>query len=235
MPVYCRSCRFAGFTSISRDQYVSQHGSMVMKTCNMTPMARPRIGTRILAATLVVAGSFAACIAIRYKLAQAHILPLSLTAKIDVHQGSIGIPGITKLYEATVTNTGLLPAVVERCSYTSDTNTAGTMVAYNIERWNASTGSWSLAFEFAKPSFCTPAPLSMGNTHWGHVLLWPGQSLSTQEEATAARGFKKGDTLRFVIVTEVSGETKHSYTYPTPPIVVDEQMLDNETPYRVAH
>ena len=108
------------------------------------------------------------------------------------------------------------------------------MVAYNIEQLNSSTGSWNIVHEFAKPSFCSPAPLSGGNTRWSYTSLWPGQSLSTGEEATAARGFTQGDTLRFVIVTEVTRGVKESNSYPTPSFVVDEQLPDVKTPHRVA-
>jgi len=62
------------------------------------------------------------------------------------------------MYEAVLTDYGPLPARMERCNYISDTMTPGTMVAYNIERWNQQSHAWITAMEFAKPNFCTPVP-----------------------------------------------------------------------------
>jgi len=195
-----------------------------------------RIGTRLVSAIVVVIGFWIGYIQVRHRLAYGHFAALTIHADIVVHDASIGIPGITKMYEAILTNYGVLPALVEQCSYMSDTMTPGTMVAYNIERWDPAKQVWTTMMAFAKPTFCTPVPLSMGDTHWTRSWLWPGQSLSTEEEATGARQpFKKGDTLRFVIVTDVTGAAKHRPSYPTPSFTLDEQMLDNETPYRVRH
>ena len=50
--------------------------------------------------------------------------------------------------------------------------------------------------------FCRPYPLGIVQAKLTSRLLWPGQSLSTGEEATAARdGFSIGDKPRFVIYT----------------------------------
>jgi hypothetical protein len=109
------------------------------------------------------------------------------------------------------------------------------MVAYNIERWNPAKRTWTKELEFAKSAFCTPAPLSMGNTRWVRSWLLPGQSLSTGEEATGAREpFRKGDTLRFVVVTDVTGRATRNSSYPTPSFTLDEQRLDT-VQYRVRH
>jgi hypothetical protein len=139
------------------------------------------------------------------------------------------------MYEATLTNYGLLPSSVEKCSYISDTSTPGVMVAYNIEQWDSTKHVWTRVLEFAKPEFCTPVPTSMGSTNWGRSWLWPGRSISTGEEATGARGFKKGDTLRFVVVSDVTGASTPRSSHPTPSFTLDEQVLDSETPFRVRH
>jgi hypothetical protein len=172
---------------------------------------------------------------IRHRLTYGQFTPIALH-DIVVHDASIGIPGITKMYEATPTNYGLLPVLVERCNYLSDTSALGAMVAYNIERWDPANHTWARVVEFAKATFCTPVPLSMESSHWVRSWLWPGQSLSTEEEATGARWpFKKGDALRLVVVANVAGSDKRSSSYPTPSFTLDEQMLDDETPFRVRH
>ena len=199
-------------------------------------MRRLRIGIGVLLAVVLAYCLWVTYAQVRHRLATGHFAVLGLHADVVEHRASIGIPGITKTYEATVTKYGLLPVLVERCTYISDTMTPGKMVAYNIERWDPQSHIWKTALEFAKPNFCTPVPLSMGETHWVRSWLWPGQSLSTEEEATGARQpFKKGDTLRFVIVTGVTGAARTRASYPTPSFTIDEQMLDSDTPYRVRH
>jgi hypothetical protein len=165
-----------------------------------------------------------------------HLIPIGLHADIEVHSGSTGIPGVTKTYEAILTNYGVLPASIEKCSYTSDISGIFTKLAYNIERWNSSRGAWETVETLASPDFCTPAPLRMANTRWDHLWLNPGQSLSTEEESTGARGsFRKGDKLRFVIVTEVSVPALNNASYPTQPFTLDEQVIDDGVPYKIRH
>lgn len=164
-----------------------------------------------------------------------HLAPIGLHADIEVHSGAIGIPGITKTYEAILTNYGMLPASIEKCSYTSDVSGIFTKVAYNIERWDAKQQVWIQAENFAKPGFCSPFPFSTANTRWGHLWLRPGESLSTEEEATGARdSFKKGDRLRFVVVSEVTNPDG-GHSYPTAAFTLDEQMVYDGVPYRVKH
>lgn len=106
------------------------------------------------------------------------------------------------------------------------------MVAFNLEQWHVANNEWVRVMEFAKPELCSPMVTSMGSTKWVRSLLWPGQTLSTEEEATAARGFRKGDTLRFAIATDVTGKSDPRPSYRTPPITLDEQSVDAGTDYR---
>lgn len=195
-----------------------------------------RAGRFVGPAVILIYVSWLASIHLHHRLSHGHFAEVGLHTDTLVHDASIGIPGITKMYEGTLANYGLLPAVVERCAYVSDTLTPGEMVAFNIERWDPKANAWSRALEFAKPAFCRPVPLSTMNTRWERSWLWPGQRLSTEEEATGARDiFRKGDKLRFVIVTEVTKGPGGRSAYPTPSFILDEQKLDNETPFRVRH
>src|SRR6266540_1145946 len=56
---------------------------------------------------------------------------------LDRHSGEI-----TKMYEAELTNYGILPVAVTRCEFLNDTLSRGTMVAYGAERWNRTSGQW---------------------------------------------------------------------------------------------
>lgn len=161
-----------------------------------------------------------------------HLMPLGLHADMIVHYASIGIPGVTKMYEAEITNFGLLPVSVARCEFISDTLTPGTMIAYDVERWDRSLSVWKTAVDFSGPHFCTPVPLSMAQTRLVTKWLWPGQSLTTGEEATAARdAFQKGDAARFVLY---AGTNKSELT-PTAGFLIDEKPSDEGVPFRVRH
>jgi hypothetical protein len=46
---------------------------------------------------------------------------------------------------------------------------------------------------------CQPYPLGWVTANLRQVWLWPRQSVSMGEEATAARGFHNGDSARFVL------------------------------------
>jgi hypothetical protein len=193
---------------------------------------RKRIGI----AFLVVVAASVAYIQVCHRLHHGHFVPLGLHADVVVHHNaSIGIPGITKLYEGTLTNYGPLPTRVERCTYMSDTGSPGAMVAFNIEQWHVVKNEWVRVMEFAKPELCRPMVTSMGSTKWVRSWLWPGQTLSIEEEATAARGFRKGDTLRFAIVTDVTGKSDPKPSYWTPSITLDEQSVESGTDYKVRH
>ena len=198
-------------------------------------MSRPQLGKRV---ALLIVGVWGLCIGyihIRHRSFHGHFAPLAIHADLIVFQSSIGIPGITKVYGATLTNYGLLPSLVERCNYISDTATPGAMVAYNIEQWNAEKRAWTRVMELATPELCTPE-LGAGSTKWRRSLLWPGRSIATGEEATGGRQpFKKGDTLRFVVVTDVTGTVRGRSSYPTPSFTLDEQRLDSEVPHPVSH
>jgi hypothetical protein len=192
--------------------------------------------SRVILLIVAVLGMWMSYLHVGHRLAYGHFAPVALHADIVIHNASIGIPGITKTYEAILRNYGFFPALVEGCSYLSDTGFAGSMVAYNIEHWNPTTQAWKRVVEFAKPEFCTPMPLSTGNTRWGRSWLWPGQTVSTEEEATGGRGlFKKGDTLRLMVVIDVTGAAMRRASHPTQPFTLDEQPLDSETRFRVRH
>src|ERR1017187_6850715 len=83
-----------------------------------------------------------------------------MRAEIIVRKADIGIPGITKTYEATLTNRGLLAARVTRCDFIDDTMSPGTMVAYAIQRWNQGAAQWERVVELGS-EFCKPYPLGI--------------------------------------------------------------------------
>jgi hypothetical protein len=198
-------------------------------------MSGLRVGNRLLLAAVVLLGAWMVYVQVRHRIVYGHFTTPTLHADVVMRDASIGIPGITKMYEATLTNYGFFPALVEECTYFDDDGVPGVTVAYNIERWDPAKRTWTRELEFAKPALCTTAPLRMGTRQWVRSWLLPGQSLSTGEEATGAREpFRKGDTLRFVVVTDVTGRAIRNSSNPTPSFTLDEQRLDT-IQYRVRH
>lgn len=117
-----------------------------------------------------------------------------------VRKADYGIPGITKVYEARLTNYGILPRRITVCDFIDDAMSHGTLVGSTIEKWDASGRRWESVFHSDKSTFCQPYPLGMIETHIILKRLWPSQSISGGEEATAARDvFAIGDKARFIL------------------------------------
>ena len=163
-----------------------------------------------------------------------HIAPLGLHADVVISRGDIGIEGISKLYEARLINYGPFPARVTACDFISDASAHGTMVAYAIERWDKQVGKWSTIVEEEKSTFCRPYPLGIAKAHLFSRLLWLGQSISTGEEATTARGgFQLGDSARFSVFSGEAGNWRTAF--PTAAFRVDEIPRVEGVPLRVRH
>jgi len=156
-----------------------------------------------------------------------------LRAEVSVESADIGIPGISKMYEARLFNRSSWPVRVHYCAFVDDTNSPGTMVGYAVQRWDPAKHSWQTIVRANGPDFCTPYPLGIVRAHFESKLLWPGQSLSTGEEATAARdGFKIGDRARFLVSDDLVGDPMNAIA--TPEFVIDEHRSTDE-PLRVRH
>ena len=163
-----------------------------------------------------------------------HVAQLGLHADVIVSNASIGIPGITKMYEAELTNLGVLPVAVTQCEFLDDTFSRGTMVAHSVERWNRTSGRWEPVVNMNSRDFCRPYPLGIVEARLATKWLWPGQSLTTGEEATAARDpLEKGDSARFVVYLR-TGETK-STSIPTTGFPIDESPSADAGFLRVRH
>jgi hypothetical protein len=156
-----------------------------------------------------------------------------LRAEVTVDNADIGIPGISKMYEARIINRGIWPVRVHYCAFVDDDNSPGTMVAYAVERWDNVSHSWTTIVSMSGADFCKPYPLGIVSANLTSRLLWPGQSLSTGEEATAARdGFNIGDRARFVVFA--GKEEDLSSAIATPEFIIDEHS-QTDIPLRVRH
>ena len=127
-----------------------------------------------------------------------HYVPFGLHADVAASDGA-------KLFDAHLTNFGMLPKKVERCEFVSDTGVHEATVAYRLERLDTRTNVWETIFD-AEPNFCRPHVVV-------NKVLWPGQTLSIGPEFMAARGDVTGKTMRFVI--QANGRQ-----FPTGPVEV---------------
>ncbi len=183
---------------------------------------------------LLVLSARVALLRYRHLLAYEHAAPFGLHADVIVRDGDIGIPGITKMHEAELTNFGFLPVRVTRCEFLDDTLSLGVMVAYGVERWNAALARWQ-TIAANTSSFCKPYPLGIVEARLTTKWLWPGQTLATGEEATAARSppLKKGDSARFVLHPHPSD--RNATPIATAPFLIEESPSIDTASLRVRH
>jgi hypothetical protein len=175
----------------------------------------------------VVLASLVGVVEFRHRLRFGHFVPLTLHADYSIAKADIGIPGISKLYDAHVTNFGIFPRRIERCEVLTDTFAPGVSVGYRLQQWNTASRRWQTILDAAS-EYCRPYPLGIIKARLTSKLLWPGQTLSTGEEATGARGNLRGQTLRFAVVA-------NGHESPTSSFTVDEQAESSEVNYRVRH
>ena len=175
----------------------------------------------------VVLASLVGVVEFRHRLRFGHFVPLTLHADYSIAKADIGIPGISKLYDAHVTNFGIFPRRIERCEFVTDALAPGLSVGYRLQQWEMASRRWQTVLDAAS-GYCRPYPLGMIKARLTSKLLWPGQTLSTGEEATGARGNLKGQRMRVAVVA-------NGRELPTSSFVIDEQMEGSDANYRVRH
>jgi hypothetical protein len=131
-------------------------------------------------------------------------VPASETVRLEVEVISrptqIGIPGITKMYEALLKNEGTSPVKVRVCDAVDDGMHRHIYLAHTIERWDSESRRWKAFWQIPSQEFCRPYPTGIINGQIVDVSLDPGRSLSTGEIAIqAADNLQLGDRLRFVV------------------------------------
>ena len=147
-----------------------------------------------------------------------------------------GIPGLSTWYEAILVNHGKMPVRVQVCDFLDDSGAPGTMIAYSVEQFDSVNGQWRLATDASEAQACHPYPLGWVRTRLKTIWLWPGRELSTGEEITAARGFHRGDSARFVLYPAFRNSSEpRGHGFATPPFTIDEEILGNPDGYRVKH
>jgi hypothetical protein len=159
-----------------------------------------------------------------------------LHAKYSVETADIGIPGITKMYDAQLINSGTAPVRIEICAFVDDVGGRGDAPAFSVQKYDAKNATWETIIDASDARACHPYPLGWVTAQLKTRWLWPGQSVSMGEEATAARGFHKGESVRFLLFTSFKHPSGHApQGVPTPAFGIDEEAGDGAAGLRVRH
>jgi hypothetical protein len=159
-----------------------------------------------------------------------------LHAEYSVETADIGIPGITKMYGARLTNSGRTPVRIEVCAFVDDAGGRGDAPAFSVQKYNANSATWETVVDASNARVCRPYPLGWVTAQLKTKWLWPGHSVLMGEEATAARGFHKGESARFLLYTAFKHASEHApQEIPTPAFVIDEEAGEGAAGLRVRH
>jgi hypothetical protein len=155
-----------------------------------------------------------------------HFAPLGLHADVTVTTSNdvIGVDGTAKIYQAQLTNFGLLPVTVLICRE----RVAGaptTEVNYIVERWDHQAGDWRAVPEWdfgGYRLFCCPV-FEVTEQHVAPLRLWPGQTVRVGEGIPGQLGgFRVGDNGRFTIFLNADGNKNTAIS--TRAFRVDQEM-----------
>jgi hypothetical protein len=159
-----------------------------------------------------------------------------LCAEYSVEAADIGIPGITKMYDARLVNGGLRPVRIEVCAFVDDASAHGEAVAFSVQRYDARSSAWITIVDASDARICRPYPLGWITAEVTPKWLWPNKWVSMGEEATAARGFHKGESARFVLFTSFKRSNRNPpQGIPTPAFVINEEAGSGAEGLRIRH
>jgi hypothetical protein len=155
-----------------------------------------------------------------------HLVPFGLHADVSITTSDdvLGVQGIAKIYDARLTNYGILPNTIVVC----DCRVAGapdTEVNYVVERWDRQSKEWRLVPEwdfYGYRLFCRPV-FEVSEEHLVRRRLWPGQSIRVGGGIPAQMGgFHVGDDGRFTIFLDADGNKTNAIS--TAIFSVDQQV-----------
>lgn len=161
-----------------------------------------------------------------------HLVPLGLHADVDIRTSDdvLGVDGTAKIYDAKLTNYGILPATIVVCEVLVS-NMPGTDLNYVVERWDRQSGTWRFVPEwdfYGSRLFCRPA-FEVSEEHLARRRLWPGQSIEVGEGIPGQMGgFHIGDDGRFTIFLNADGNRTKALSTAT--FRVDQQAKNRREP-----
>jgi hypothetical protein len=187
-----------------------------------------RLGLVVLATTIVIVPLII--------IARAGTDYSRLEARYTSSKSETGIPGLWTWYEAHLVNGGRLPVRIQTCNFIDDTGSKGRVPAYSVQRFDPQTQRWTTVAGASDVRSCRPYPLGWIKTELKMSWLWPNHKISTGEEITAARGFHKGESARFVIYSGFHSSGKGASTaFATSAFTIDEEIEDDPSKFRVKH
>jgi hypothetical protein len=133
-----------------------------------------------------------------------HFVPLGLHVEVVVRTSNdlLGVEGTGKIYNASVTNYGILPAAVTVCDYLDWASRHQVMVNYIVERPTPQIRSWQFVPEwddYGSRLYCRPS-FEVTETHRVRRKLWPSRTYRVGEGIPAQwGGFHVGDEGRFTV------------------------------------
>jgi hypothetical protein len=133
-----------------------------------------------------------------------HLVPLGLHVEVMLTTSDdiLGVEGVAKIYNASLTNYGLLPVEVTVCDYRDWASQHATMLNYIVERRTSQPGEWQYVREwdsYGLRFFCRPS-FEVTGTHRVRRRLWPGQTYRLGGGIPAQLGgFHLGDQGRFTV------------------------------------
>ena len=156
-----------------------------------------------------------------------HFVPLGLHAEVVVTTSNdlLGVEGTGKIYQASLTNYGVLPAGLTVCDCLDWASRHETMVNYIVERRTPHLSNWILVPEwddYGSRLFCRPS-FEVTETHLVRKRLWPGQTYRVGWGVPALwGGFHIGDEGRFTVFLNADHDKNHAIS--TTIFLVDQEV-----------
>ena len=196
-----------------------------------------RAPKRIALAILIAVGVSIAYFEFGHKYDYGHFVPYGLHMDVISRNGSIGIPGQEKMYEAHLSNFTLWPISLQACDYIDDAFGRGTKFPYAVQRWDANANGWHTVSETTEDYFCRPYPLGIVEAKLISRRLWPGMEVQVVEgEATGIiEPFRRGDLARFVVVRNLEKDMDLRKATASAAFVIQDEVVRDDTQYRIRH
>ena len=148
-----------------------------------------------------------------------HLVPLGLHADVylKTRNDILGVDGTAKIYEARLTNYGILPTTIVVCDYLVS-GAPETGLNYAVERWDRQSGKWTFVPEwdfYGSRLFCRPV-FEVTEEHVAQRRLWPGQSMRVGGGIPGQMGgFHIGDDGRFTVFLRADGKRGNALSTST--------------------
>ena len=115
--------------------------------------------------------------------------------------------------QAVLVNRGERKAWVGKCEIEGDGPAVEQMVGDVIQRWDAERNKWVTVIERRQ---CRLLPVGPVHVRFSRVPLEPGESLPTDAYARTEHdpAVHRGDLLRFIVLTETSGDAGSAIASP---------------------